>query len=104
MREKTWRERHPFLYGLCMTFGIAQVRQPVDTVEESFSRVLDDIEAALAKVKPTFPYCVQCGNTKGVLVTCRYCSWDCKQAAAAGERTWVDKVTDGRGWPQAQVP
>lgn len=50
-REHTWRERHPFLYGLSQTFGIAPVRRYVPTVEESFRQALDDIEDAIAEAE-----------------------------------------------------
>jgi len=50
-RQKTWRERHPFLYGLSQTFGIFPIRQPVETAEQSFERALDDIEDAIAEAE-----------------------------------------------------
>lgn len=51
MREKPWREQHPFLYGLSQTFAIFPVRQHVPTVEESFNAALDDIEWAISEAE-----------------------------------------------------
>lgn len=46
-REKSWRERHPFLWGMTQTFGIFAVPRPVQTVEESFQRAADAIADAI---------------------------------------------------------
>lgn len=50
-RERTWRERHPFLWGMTQVFGIAPVHRPLETIEESFKRVCDDIEDAIAEAE-----------------------------------------------------
>lgn len=46
--RRTWRQRHPFLYGISQTFGIFPVRQPVETVEEGLRHTFRDIEWAIA--------------------------------------------------------
>lgn len=51
MPDVTWRQRHPFLYGLSQTFGIFQVRQPVETAEQSFQRTIDLLEAAVTEAE-----------------------------------------------------
>lgn len=51
VRPKTWRERHPFLWGMSQTFGIFQPRRDVETVEETFDRTFDRIEAAIAEAE-----------------------------------------------------
>lgn len=51
MREKPWREQHPFLYGMSQVFGIFPFRQHVPTVEESFNAALDDIEWAISEAE-----------------------------------------------------
>ena len=58
MSGRTWRERHPFLYGMSQTFGIFPVRQPVDTPQQSFARVTEAIRQAEEAVKPDCPICV----------------------------------------------
>lgn len=50
-RQRTWREQHPFLYGLSQTFGIFPVRQPIQTVGESLSAAFGDIEWAIAEAE-----------------------------------------------------
>jgi hypothetical protein len=51
--SRTWRERHPFLYGLCMTFGVAPVRQPAESVQQSFDRVAAAIAEAERRAAST---------------------------------------------------
>lgn len=50
-RAQTWRERHPFLYGLSQTFGIFPVRQPVESVEDSMADSFRRIEDAIAEAE-----------------------------------------------------
>lgn len=49
--QKTWRERHPFLYGMSQTFGIFPVRRPVETAEESMARIFEQIEDAITEAE-----------------------------------------------------
>ena len=44
--QQSWRERHPFLYGMSQTFGIFPVRSRTETVQESFERVAEAISEA----------------------------------------------------------
>lgn len=49
--QRSWRERHPFLYGMSQTFGIFPVRRRVESVQESFERVAEAISEAEREAK-----------------------------------------------------
>lgn len=50
-RERTWRERHPFLFGLSQTFGIFGSGRQVDQGESTFWRVERAIDIAEKRVE-----------------------------------------------------
>lgn len=45
--ERSWRERHPFLYGISQTFGIFPVRRRIETVDESLDAVRNRLREAI---------------------------------------------------------